>query len=169
MTRPTPEEIRARVDARQPRVSDDGHSINPAHVALESSLRTQYGYPAWIHALDGPGRFRPTPALVGDDWLPAGTVGPEHLGWWFHLRPMREPARLLAIEHGGPFTVPPEVPDDLWPPTLGLVPGRTISASLSTHLIAQPAGPRLAYHLWCTPGERVSLVHPDHPALEHLL
>lgn len=165
----TPEEIRAWVDEREPRVGPDGHSINARHVALEQTLRDRHGHPGFIYALDGPGRFRPTPDLTGDDWLPASVVGPEHLGWWFHLRPMREPARLLAVEHGGPFTVPPEVPDDLWPPTLGLSPGRTIPVALSTHFIAQPAGPRLAYHLWCTPAERVSLVHPDHPALEHLL
>lgn len=56
----TPEEVRARVDAMEPRVLPGG-AINARHVALESTLRERNALPAYIPELDGPGRFRPAP------------------------------------------------------------------------------------------------------------
>lgn len=52
-------EIRAAVDARFPRVKDDGWTINAAHVAAEQTLREQSALPSYIGELDGPGAYRP--------------------------------------------------------------------------------------------------------------
>lgn len=58
--------IRARIDARYPRVHDDGR-INASHVAAENTLRERAGIGGYIAELDGPGMFRPrlTPAELG--------------------------------------------------------------------------------------------------------
>lgn len=49
-------EIRARVDAMHPRVTEDG-LVNVQHVAVESTLRERAALPSYIAELDGPGRY----------------------------------------------------------------------------------------------------------------
>lgn len=65
----SPDEIRAKADQRAPRTLVDG-SINPQHVAIESTLRGRYGHPGYIADLDGPGRYRitmPAPEYDADE------------------------------------------------------------------------------------------------------
>lgn len=52
-----PAEIRELADSMTPRTKPNG-DINPQHVAIESTLRSQHGHPQYLAELDGPGRYR---------------------------------------------------------------------------------------------------------------
>jgi hypothetical protein len=103
------------------------------------------------------------------DWLPASVVDQEHIGWWVRTEPMSAPARLLAVEHGGPFPVPPELVEaGMLPPSLAhIADAPYLPPDFTTQLHVQPLQAGIPtedgappFYVWLVPHARVHLIRP---------
>lgn len=92
----------------------------------------------------------------------ASDLTAEHVGVLVRVAPLRSGRRVLAVEQGGPFTIPDGLP-------VPYVEGASLPPQFGTHLVLErvpeedgPGGPDgddpgHPLHVWCVPTAPVSL------------